>query len=229
IVLVALSGYVVTPYDNLGYLLTALAVVVALTGRPWSPPMCLVLAVAGTATRESFAVAVVAVAAALLGQHGRRALGRLRDPIWWSAAALAAGWVGTYVTLRIVVPTDPKLDTALSRTVLHDLNWQMSSLLAVLFYALGAVTLQMTWPALAGAARRRWRTTRLALWLLATPYLVVCITQGIWFEAMRLLMPILLSEHILRRLVADGSVAEPALGDDRIAVDPKVLTPQRNA
>jgi hypothetical protein len=62
VVLVALSGYVVTPYDNLGYLLTVAAVVVALQGRVWGPPLCLVLACVGTATRESFVVALAAVA-----------------------------------------------------------------------------------------------------------------------------------------------------------------------
>jgi hypothetical protein len=61
VVLVAMSGYVVTPYDNLSYLLMVTAVVVALRRRPWSWIACLPLAMAGTATRESFFVGVAAV------------------------------------------------------------------------------------------------------------------------------------------------------------------------
>ena len=229
VVLVALSGYVVTPYDNLGYVLTVAAVVVALEARPWAPPVCLLLACAGTATRESFAVAVAAAAALLVATHGWRAVGRLRDPQWWSAAALGAGWLGTYVILRVVVPTDPQLDTSLSESVVHDLNWQMSSVLALLFFVLGAWALQLTYPALSGAAARRWRVTRLLLWLFSAPYVAVAAGEGIWFEAMRLLMPVLLCEHVLRRVVADGAPAQLALGDEGVAVHPEVLEPQRDA
>jgi hypothetical protein len=229
IVMVALSGYVVTPYDNLGYLLTVSAVVVALVGRPWAPPMCLVLACAGTATRESFVVAAAAAAAALIGTHGCRAVARIRDPRWWSVAALGGGWLATYVTLRAVVPTDPELDTALSEAVVNELNWQMSSVLAVLFFVLGAWALQATYPALPRPAVSRWRLTRLLLWLFSAPYLAVAVAEGIWFEAMRLLMPVLLCDHVLRRAVADGAPAELALGDEGVAIDPEVLEAQRDA
>ena len=99
IVLVALSGYVVTPYDYLGYLFTVTAVVVALQPRPWAPPLCLLLAAGGTATRESFVVAVAAVAAARVGRSAGGATpcggrqGRWQpvgsEPTWrcgWSSA-----------------------------------------------------------------------------------------------------------------------------------------------
>jgi hypothetical protein len=205
IVLVALSGYVVTPYDNLGYLFTVAAVVVALQGRWWAPPLCLVLACIGTATRESFVVALAAVAAVLLGRYGWRALVRLRDPVWWSAVALGAGWLGTYATLRIVL-ADSAESGSMWQTIPREFNWQMSSVVGIVFYVLGAWVLQMTWPALpAGEERRRWRVMRLLLWILSIPYVAACFFGGIWFEAMRLLMPILLCEHVLRRAVAGWS------------------------
>jgi hypothetical protein len=219
IVLVALSGYVVTPYDFLGYLLTVTAVIVALQPRPWAPPLCLLLAAAGTATRESFVVAVAAAAAALLGRHGWQALGRWRDPVWWSVVALASGWLGTYVALRMVVGGDEP-GSSLWMSMPRELNWQMSTPVALVFYGLGIWTLQLTWPALAGPARARWRWTRRCLWILSVPYLAVCIVGGIWFETMRLLMPIVLCEHVLRRVVADRAPAELALGDERVAVHP---------
>jgi hypothetical protein len=227
IVLVALSGYVVTPYDYLGYLFTVTAVVVALQPRWWAPPVCLLLACGGTATRESFVVAVAAVAAALLGRHGWRALGRLGDPVWWSAAALAAGWLATYVTLRMVVGGDDP-GSSLWQSMPRELNWQMSTPVVLVFSGLGACALYLTWPALAGTARARWRWTRVWLWALSVPYLAVCIVGGIWFETMRLLMPIVLCEHVLRRVVADRTPAELALSDERVAVHPKVLEPQRD-
>ena len=228
IVLVALSGYVVTPYDNLGYLFTVAAVVVALRPRPWAPPVCLVLACAGTATRESVVVAVAAVAAALLAEHGVRAFVRLRDPAWWSAAALVTGWAGTYVVLRLVLGEDEP-GTSLWMRMPRELNWQMSTPVALVFFGLGVATLQLTWPALTGTALRRWHLTRLALWILSAPYVAVCIIGGIWFETMRLLMPIVLCEHVLRRAVADRAPAELALGEEGVALHPEVLQSQRDA
>lgn len=227
IVLVALSGYVVTPYDYLGYFFTVAAVVTALQPRSFAPPLCLVLACAGTATRESFVVAVAAVAAVLLGRHGWRALARWRDPLWWSGVALAAGWLGTYVTLRVVVGDEP--GTSLWMRMPRELNWQMSTPVALVFLALGMATLQLTWPALAGHARVGWRWTRLWFWILSAPYLAACVIGGIWFEALRLVLPVVLCEHVLRRAVAGGSAAELPLRDGRVAVHPKVLEPQREA
>lgn len=228
IVLVALSGYVVTPYDNLGYLFTVAAVVVALRPRAWAPPVCLVLACAGTATRESFVVAVAAVAAVLLAEHGGRAFVRPRDPVWWSAAALLAGWSGTYVTLRLIVG-DGGTGGSLWMRMPRELNWQMSTPIALVFFGLGVAALQLTWPALTGEARRRWRLTRFALWILSAPYVAACIIGGIWFETMRLLLPIVLCEHVLRRVVADRAPAELALGEERVAVHPEAVEAQRDA
>jgi hypothetical protein len=88
------------------------------------------------------------------------------------------------------------------QTIPREFNWQMSSVVGVVFYALAAWVLQVTWPALRGADRRRWRWTRSVLWVLSVPYLVACIAGGIWFEAMRLLLPILLCDHVLRRALA---------------------------
>jgi hypothetical protein len=113
--------------------------------------------------------------------------------------------------------------------VVNELNWQMSSVLAVLFFVLGAWALQATYPALPRPAVSRWRLTRLLLWLFSAPYLAVAVAEGIWFEAMRLLMPVLLCDHVLRRAVADGAPAELALGDEGVAIDPEVLEAQRDA
>jgi len=47
------------------------------------------------------------------------------------------------------------------------------------------------------APRREMVVRRRLVWLLSAPYLVVCIVWGIWSEAPRLLMPLILGECMI--------------------------------
>ena len=116
IVALAIAGaYVVTPYDDLSYLLLTAAVIVGLRRRPWSWPVPR-SSVVGTATRESFLVGVAAMFAAVLARpSGVRGLGRAiigkDDRLAASAVAMAVGSLVTYVVLRIVMAGPPDAST----------------------------------------------------------------------------------------------------------------------
>ena len=217
VVVVAISGYVVTPYDHLSYVFTVAAVLAALAGRPWSWPACLVLAVVGTATRESFLVAAAAVVAALLARprRGGAAVGWATDRAWHAAAALAVGGVGTYVGLRLALGGGDSFFTRMPR----ELNWQMSTPVALVIAAAGAWALGTLGPPMPPGRRTQWRRTQVLLWILSGPYLAGCVIGGIWFEAPRLLMPVLLCQFVLRAAVAQGRVGAEPPGSQESAGD----------
>jgi hypothetical protein len=88
----------------------------------------------------------------------------------------------------------------------------MSSAVAGVLVVLGAGTLYATWPSLPRVLRSRWHRTRLLLWVLSMPYLAACFVGGIWFEAPRLVLPILLCEHVLRTyLPTPSGVSTPVV------------------
>lgn len=205
VVLVAASAYVVTPYDTLSYLLVTAACVGAFRGWPW--PALLVLAVVGTATRESFMVGVAAVVAGAAWWPAAAAPGRVRVRVRLrrAAAALAVGSVGTYVGLRALLH-DPREPATFWWHVPRALNGNMGSVVAGLLLALSGWVLWAALPPLRrsaagspGAAAQAWyRRASLGLWVLSVPYLVLAAVGGIWFEALRLALPVLLCQYLLR-------------------------------
>ena len=224
LVLVAASAYVVTPYDMLSYVVLVAACVGAFAGWPW--PTLLVLAVVGTATRESFLVGVAAVVAGALWWPAAR------FRLWVGATALALGAVGTYVALRVVLHDAREAGTFWWH-VPQALNWNMGSVVAAVLLALGAWVLWAALPPLrrsAGAslgvaAVRTWyRRASVTLWLLSLPYLVLSVVGGIWFEALRLAMPVLLCQYLLR-WAADAVPAPMPSPSRPPASRPPVRTP----
>lgn len=213
VALVAASGYVVTPYDFLGNLLMAVAVVVALWlgDRPWAWPLLTLVAVIGTGTRESFFVAVAAVVAVLLARHGVGGLlPRVGGALWRSTAALAVASVATWITLHIAL-SDPNEPGGIIWHVPRRLNWNMSSPVAAVMVVLGGVALAGSLP---GGAAAWYRRATVLLWVLSLPYLVVAFAGAIWFEAPRLLVPLALCQYLLRS-AADTRSGPARMGASR--------------
>jgi hypothetical protein len=202
VVLIVVSGYVVTPYDNLSYLWITASLLVVMQDNGWAWFPALLVAIVGTATRESFLVAVAASYGMLVARGGWRSVFSARDAGWWSTFALGVGFVSTYATLHWLVHPDPT-SHALFMKVPLSFNWNSSSVVGVIICLLGAVTLYGTWPRITSAYRRPWRRARLTLWILSSPYLAACVLGGIWFEAPRLLMPLFLCEFMLRQAAVE--------------------------
>jgi hypothetical protein len=219
IVLIALSAYVVTPYDYLSYLLIAAALLTACAARPWSWPACLVLAIVGTATRESFLVGVAALVAIVLARPGGvrqfRSGGRTPGPDELLRATVAAivGSLGTYVILRVVLSDNQH--TTLWGVSLLKFNWNMSSSVAVFITVTGTFALFATFPERSMApeppafdyGRATWY-----FWLLSLPYLAVTFVTGVWYEALRLLLPLLLGQYLVRHALDTAPSPDPAHG-----------------
>lgn len=184
LVIVALSLFVVTPYDLLSYALILAVLVSAGSRRPWDL-VCVPLVVVGVLTRESVFVAVAALAVhAVVTDAGQR---RVRVVV----AAAAAG-AATYIGVRVGA-SSPDLWSSLT------LRGNLARLIELAGLGL-MVAAYLVWQhacALAGidgpAVRRgvRW------LWILAAPYVAVALLAGYWFE-LRLLVPMLIAELWLR-------------------------------
>jgi hypothetical protein len=211
VVVTALGGYVVTPYDDLGYLTVASAVVVALTNRRWSWPICFLLAVVGTATRESFVVAVAALLAAIAARRTQnptdtgKARSQLAGRLWAPTVAVGAGWLATYVGLKLII-TEPRVSTTLWNPIPWSENWSQSSLIAAVVVLLFLYTLTTILPPFdeGHLVERQWyRRASSLLWVFSLPYLVVSIADGIWFEGLRLLLPVVICHYLLRWAAED--------------------------
>jgi len=211
LVLVALaiaSAYVVTPYDDLSYLLLAALVLSGLADRPWSWPACLVLAAVGTADRESLFLGVAALAAILLSRSGapvgipdyeHRSAGR-HDRLVASTLAAIVGSVGTYFAVRILY-ADPTDHASFWQTLAFKANLTPSSLIAVIMVLLGGAVLVAELPRFGdrtGTLAARYHRATLYFWILSVPYLFVTVIGGSWFEAPRLLLPLGICQYLLR-------------------------------
>ncbi len=200
-VLVALSATAVTPYD-LPALALALGALVATDARRPLDLGSIPLLVAAVATRESALVAVAALVARWWCERDGGAAPRRSRPSF--VAAFAAAGVATYLVL-LAATDDGALwaQLALRGNVGRLYGW--FGLAAMV----GGWCLWRRAMVLAGldgqGARRevRW------MWLLASPYVVVALLTGYWFEV-RLLLPMLVAELWVRAGAAPVAPVPPA-------------------
>ena len=194
--LTAISGYVVTPYDFLGYLFIALAIVVAFGEWRWSPFVCLLLAVLGTATRESFFVAVAAVVAVRFTKRSNPGCVFAKtDSLGASALVMAVGSMSTYVALRIVMGNSSSIGTILQPPPTWT-NFSFGSVVALLIVCFGAFALLSALPS-SGVDRSVRLRSIFLFWLLSLPYLIATVIGGIWTEALRLMLPLFIGHYLI--------------------------------
>jgi hypothetical protein len=193
---VALSSFVVTPYDMTSYALIA-AFLLLVTARPPLDLLSIPVLVLAVLTRESAFVALAAVAAALLtgSPHvrlgeGAIAAASVRRGRRVFAVAAAAG-VAAYLLLRVVAAGEP--GSSWAALTLRDNVTSGRGLVGAAMAALAVACWRRVRPACglavgAGAiTRRRWFLA------LSLPYLAVSVATGLWFE-LRLLVPVLLGD-----------------------------------
>jgi hypothetical protein len=183
----ALSATVLTPYDFLSYALIIAAVVVADSGG-WVPTA--VLAAAAVATRESGLLVIAVLLASCVGVDSWRSTCRIaacHRPLW---AATIAG-LTTYVALKTAFPDRGGL--ALFQHVPLRTNLTLGTAEAIVLAA--GLVVACRWAA--GPSGPLLRTRRRVLWLLAMPYLAIVAIGGIWIEAPRLVMPLVIGEVLL--------------------------------
>lgn len=203
VVAVALSGYVVTPYDQVGYLLL-LGVLLAVDLRPPYDLAAPVLALLAVANRETALLALAALLAAVWPADGAPRSGALAadEPDGRVArrrtlvVAVGVVTVVGYVVLRIAPGGDEPVRLWQSVTLAGNVGRLAGWVGLVVIVALAAWwwsvcdLARFGRTADAGAAVRR-------LWLWAIPYLLVAGLTGYWFEV-RLFIPILVAECWVR-------------------------------
>jgi hypothetical protein len=210
----AASSYVVTPYDFLSYLLIAAAILVAVARRAWSWQACLVLAVLGTATRESFFVAVAAVVAIAATRPGDGGiLSRLTpsrtNSLACSAWSMAFGSVGTYVGLRVGLSGGGSIVQHLRGLANFNLSSTVAIVIAFLLFAV--LILELPPFDVSGRVAQRWYRESVGwLWVLSIPYVGVSAVGGNWFETPRLLLPIAICQYLVRFGIDASSSVPPA-------------------
>jgi hypothetical protein len=197
IICMAVSGLVITPYDNISYALLLAAIIAASAMNGPHPWLVGVLIVAATATRESAFVAVaviVVVRTVAMPERSRRAglrwVRRLGDSVVLAAVTSS---IITYVVLKLTLGrsgglsffAQPELGTNLNVHSVGPLLLALSMVLAVRLVGTGIPVDPVL------------RIRRRALWTLCTPYLIVVAATGLWSEAPRLVMPLVLGECAL--------------------------------
>jgi hypothetical protein len=211
VMIVAMAGArtVTTPYDFLSYALAILLFDTAIRRRlVWA----VVLTVLAMCTRESAFVAIAAVLAAAarlapgerstepLVARARRVVGpMLRDRTL--VAVVLAGLV-TYAVLHVVFAEGGSL--AFFEHVTHRFRARTYIGMAIAAASFAAVR----WTSRRQAAEHHEiPVRRRILWLLSVPYLVTCVVGGIWSEAPRLLMPVLIGEALIVANVVTAGTA----------------------
>ncbi|HEV3188257.1 MAG TPA: hypothetical protein VGZ04_09475 [Acidimicrobiales bacterium] len=193
------SGVVVTPYDFLSYALIIAVFVAMSTGRTLAGMTLMVLAVA---TRESalLVVPMVLVAAADPVASGPGLHGRLLRNVVEALEKtkpillLAIVGVATYATLKIVTLPSGRRPHFVQH-VSSNGHWSASGLTGVATAVLMAIIIR--WLVRVNFDHEDLAARCHLLWLLALPYLAVCLVWGIWGEAPRLVMPLVLGEFLI--------------------------------
>ncbi|MGI8939899.1 MAG: hypothetical protein ACR2JF_17120 [Iamia sp.] len=201
ILLVTLTAYVVTPYDDLSLLWMGAVVLAAWSRPPWDAlaPGFMVL---GVLTRETALLAGVALVAVVLADDRSRR----EQQVAWST--LGAGAVA-YVGLRIALggPFQVRQAVSLDENLTTPVRWIGLAMAAVLLVAWSALTAEVVEPAESSAPRRRW------FYLLSLPYLLLSAATAGWFEV-RVLVPLLLADLWIR---LPGTSSRPAACDQGAA------------
>lgn len=184
IALVALSSFVVTPYDDLALVWMAAVVLAARAGRPWDL-LAPALVVVGVATRETALLgAAVLVATVLAGERA----GRAARMAWSTLGAGCAAYVG----LRLVLggAFQVRQGVSIDENLTTPVRWMGLTLAVLLVVAWVALTSDLTGGP-SPSSGRRW------LYILSLPYVVLVAATAGWFEV-RVLVPILLADLWVR-------------------------------
>ncbi|HVA52823.1 MAG TPA: hypothetical protein VNF05_04855 [Acidimicrobiales bacterium] len=209
IAVMAASGVVVTPYDFLSYALIIAVFMAISSGRSWCGVVLMVLAVA---TRESALVVVPMLAVAAPGplENGPGLRGQLLkgtlEALARTKSTLVVAMVGvsTYVALKIATLPRGRRPHFVQHVSTSG-HWSVAGLVGVVTAVLMAIVIRwvvsVTFDRADVVARCR------LLWLLSLPYLVVCLVWGIWGEAPRLVMPLVLGEFLIAASVLAPSSA----------------------
>jgi hypothetical protein len=193
------SASVVTPYDLMSYALI-ICVLQSSTGGPsWQ---CAILMVLAVATRESalliipiFAITQVEVTHEMASSVSTllRGVGRTlrKSATLWLLTSVG---LTTYVALKLV-----SLDSGQHPLLVHHVGTSghvgMKNICGVLIASLMWGVTRWAVKFVSGSAAVASRCN--LLWLLAIPYLAICLIWGIWSEAPRLIMPLLIGEFLL--------------------------------
>lgn len=190
VAVLGLTGFVVTPYDQLATLLV-LGALVAAGSRPPFDLAALPLVALAVATRESAVVAAATLVATSWPAIRARRMDRAAALALASVAIVAVGYVG----LRVALGTDGDplwAQVALRGNLGRPLGWIGAGLALALWWwwrSTCAVAAFGTDPDRRVTIRRLWRCS--------TPYLVGVLLFGYWFEV-RLLVPVLVAELWVR-------------------------------
>jgi hypothetical protein len=204
IVVLVVSTYSVTPYDLPSYLLIAVTCVAAVGPRPRPAIVCAGAAAVATCTRESAFLAAAAAVALCWALDRPRSwsalLARVRGvgpeaTRWRNAAAVSAATAVTYAVIHLVLAAGGSRALWSGPGVAANLGDRHDRAGVVMAVVAGAVVWR-SYARLGGRLDRPARARR-ALWALALPYLAVSALGGIWFEAPRLVAPVLLCEYLV--------------------------------
>lgn len=206
----AVSATVLTPYDFLSYALIVATVLAAHAGRSAAAGL---LAAAAVATRESGLLAIAIIVASCVGIESRGgrsgAIGAWRSTGRNIAGhrplrAVALAGVTTYVVLKAAYGDSRGF--ALFQHIPLRTNLTSGTVKPALIAA-GLVTAgRWATPPPGAVLRARLRV----LWLLALPYFAVVAIGGVWLEAPRLVMPLVLGEALLAAGGSDPSSRLPS-------------------
>jgi len=199
LVAMAISARVVTPYDLMSYTFILVVFQYAIRGARWR---CAVLMVLAVATRESTLLVIPMIAISQVAWPSRDSSGRfamLRETIrifrssvtLWLLALVGMATYGTLKLISFSSGEHPRFVQHVGASGHLGANNICGVLSALLMVA------AVRWAAGFVSSSAYVSEMRNLLWLLATPYLVICFIWGIWSEAPRLVMPLLIGEFLL--------------------------------